>query len=185
MLNPRTGYTFDDVLLVPKHSEIKNRKDVDTSVNLGKGIKLTIPVVSANMKNVTGSTMAKKLSTLGGLPILHRFFDSMQEYVSDYHKCMLFDKIGVSFGINNTEVIDAFMNLKDPPKVVCVDVAHGDSKGCAQTTEYIAEKYPDVLLISGNVATKAGARTLYNAGADVIKVGIGPGSLKPAMVFRN
>jgi len=178
MLRPRIGYTFDDVLLVPKYSEIKNRKDVNTSVDLGKGITLEMPIVSANMKNVTESTMAKKLSTLGGLPILHRFYDSIQEYINDYHKASYaFDKIGVSFGINNVEVIDVFMNLKDPPKVICVDVAHGDSKGCAQTTEYIAKKYPEVLLISGNVATKAGARTLYNAGANVIKVGIGPGSL--------
>jgi IMP dehydrogenase len=181
MLNPRAGYTFDDVLLVPRHSEIKNRKDVNTSVNFGKGINLAIPIVSANMKNVTESTMAKKLNHMGGLPILHRFYNSRKEYMADFAAAAYIceENVGVSFGVNERDFIDYFMNDNNapPPKVICVDIAHGDSKSCAETTEYIAKKYPDVLLISGNVATKAGARTLYNAGANVIKVGIGPGSL--------
>ena len=78
------GYTFDDVLLVPKNSPIKSRSDIATSVDLGKGIKLKVPIVSANMKNVTGSEMATALSNLGALPILHRFFDSTEEYLKSY-----------------------------------------------------------------------------------------------------
>ena len=184
-MHPIKGYTFDDVLLIPKFSEIKSRGDVDTSVDLGKGCKLKIPIVSANMKNVTGSKMAEALTSFGGLPILHRFYDDNKSYLNTYKRALLgktpmnLNDVGISLGVNGGawELIEDFMDYEFPPKVICVDVAHGDSKACADMTSYIATKYPEVLLIAGNVSGWPGAQTLYNAGADVIKVGVGPGSL--------
>ena len=171
------GYTFDDVLLVPKNSPIKSRSDIATSVDLGKGIKLKVPIVSANMKNVTGSEMATALSNLGALPILHRFFDSTEEYLKSYGTTPSRTMAGVSVGVNDDSIdlLNRFHDEYDTIKVICVDVAHGDSTGCAKMTEHIAKKYPDALLIAGNVATWYGAKTLYDAGADGIKVGVGPG----------
>lgn len=176
------GLTFDDVLLVPKYSSIESRSSIDTSVVLGKGVVLKIPIISANMKSITGPTMAIAMASLGGLGLLHRFFDnpvvdvplafkSTLDYVDDN------DHIGCSVGVKKEDydLVDAIVDAGC--KIICVDVAHGHSANCGRMTEYIAKKFPQVLLISGNVATAGGALFLHNAGANIIKSGIGGGSL--------
>lgn len=183
----KTGYCYDDVLLVPKYSSITSRKNVDLSVDLGKGIKLQIPIVSANMKNVTDVTMAAYLSGwLGGLPIIHRFFASQEDNVRAFTKAQSDAYlssanpnpwIGVSIGVKESDKELASKLINAGCKIICIDVAHGDSEFCGLMTEYIHNTYPHVLLISGNVATGKAASYLAKAGADVIKVGIGPGAL--------
>lgn len=178
----KKGYTFDDVLLVPKHSTIQSRGDVDLSVDLGKGVKLDIPIVSANMKTVTGPVMANTIAELGGLAILHRFSDTR---VQDY-KDSLFqepnyetknNRIAISVGVQENElnIIDEL--IPHGLKTVCVDVAHGDHINCINMVEKISNRYPELLLIAGNVATRKAAERLSLAGADVIKVGVGNGSV--------
>ena len=71
--NIRTGLTFDDVLLVPKYSTIKSRKDAETTTKLTKTIELSIPIISANMDTVTESEMAIAMAREGGIGIIHRF----------------------------------------------------------------------------------------------------------------
>lgn len=181
------GLTFDDVLLIPKYSAVKSRKEVDLSVDLGKGIKLDIPIVSANMKTVTGPEMANAIARLGGLGILHRFQSSLNERVSDYNEAIKglsaaeIKRVGVSVGVHKSELDflnDLYnLNIVAMPSVICVDVAHGDSLYCERMVDHIHYKYPDVLLIAGNVATASGAFNLANRGADVIKANVGSGSL--------
>lgn len=186
-MNIKPGYCFDDVLLIPKYSEIDSRKNVDTSVDLGKGIKLKIPLISANMKTITGPAMATAIAELGGLAILHRFVESNKSYpywmgIWEMWKKVcntradLRNNVGVSVGVQKEdfEVVD---QLAEYTKIFCVDVAHGDHIKCIKMTEYIAKIAPDALLIAGNVATASGCKRLTDAGADVIKIGIGPGSL--------
>src|ERR1700748_1042162 len=72
-LNYRPGFAFDDLLLIPKHSTIKSRKNVDLSVNLGKDIILNIPIVNANMLHVASFDLCLELVKLGGMALLHRF----------------------------------------------------------------------------------------------------------------
>ena len=72
-LRPDTGLSFDDVLLVPRRSTARSRKDVSTRTRLAAGIELAIPVISANMDTVTESRMAIAIAQQGGLGILHRF----------------------------------------------------------------------------------------------------------------
>src|SRR3989344_4521203 len=67
------GLTFDDVLLIPRKSSIKSRKDVDTSSYITKNVKLNIPMVSMNMATVTESEMAIAMAREGGIGIIHRF----------------------------------------------------------------------------------------------------------------
>ncbi len=176
----KRGYVFDDVLLIPKHSGIESRGAIDTSVDLGKGVKLNIPIVSANMKTVTGPQMASKISDLGGLALLHRFSENR---VKDYKDSLWTrnveanPRIGISIGIKEDEksILDelAPMGLK----AVCIDVAHGDHDNCFRMVEYVSKTFPDMLLIAGNVATGSGAVGLAEAGADVIKSGVGCGSV--------
>ena len=80
----RVGLTFDDVLLVPRFSDISSRKDVDTSTRFSRGIKLAIPIVSANMDTVTESRMAIAMAREGGIGVIHRFLpiaDQVSEVV--------------------------------------------------------------------------------------------------------
>lgn len=171
----KQGFTFDDLLLVPRYSEILSRSQVDTSVDLGKGFKFKLPIVSANMKNVTGPKMAKTLAEMGGLPILHRFEDddTRLKRVSELRDL----PIGFSVGVGVEEQRFAERLIDKGAGIVCVDVAHGDHILTTNMIDTIASKYPEVLLIAGNVATARGAERLAEAGADVIKVGIGGGSL--------
>ena len=81
MLRIKKSYCFDDVLLVPKLTNIKSRDEIDLSVDLGKGIKLNIPITSANMKTVTQPKLAAQMCYLGGLGILHRYPSSACKYI--------------------------------------------------------------------------------------------------------
>lgn len=178
-MNIIDGLTYDDVLLMPKYSEIESRSSVDLSVYLGKGMKLDIPVISANMKDVTGPEMAKSIAFMGGLGLLHRF-STLEEQVNDFNESIYKlgnGKVGCSLGVKeeDKERLDALYD--SGCRIFCIDVAHGHNKNCGDMTSHVAKKYSDVLLISGNVATPEGAKYLADCGADVIKVGIGPGSL--------
>lgn len=171
----KQGFTFDDVLLIPKLSTVGSRSDVDLSIDLGKGIKLKIPVVSANMKHVTGLTMARAITNLGGLALLHRFCKP-EEQLNTFKQCDP-NHVGCSIGAS-TEDIDLVSMFADAGcKIICIDVAHGHHIKVLNIIEKIAAKYSSLLIIAGNVATRDAAKDLTTAGANVIKCGIGPGSL--------
>lgn len=172
------GYTFDDVLLVPKYSRVKSRSDVDLSVDLPRGIKLDIPIISANMKTVTGPVMAAKIADLGGIGLLHRFDnDILTDYLEAVKLTKHADRVGTSFGIKDRDLYLASVLHNAGCKILCVDVAHGDHQDVYEFTKKLREKCPDALIISGNVATPTGADLLWRAGADIIRAGIGSGSL--------
>jgi IMP dehydrogenase len=81
----RVGLTFDDVLLVPKSSDVKSRKDVDLGSKFSRNIPLAVPVVSANMDTVTESGMAIAMARLGGLGVVHRFL-TVEEQAAEVAK---------------------------------------------------------------------------------------------------
>lgn len=181
----REGLTFDDVLLVPNYSEIESRSNVDLSVKLSKGIILKNPIIPANMKTVTGKAMADEVYKLGGLAILHRFevlpaqIAHFKELKETYERSepTAEKQIGFSVGVKHGDKHAVSCWGDAGALICCVDIAHGDSKASLDMCEWITTKFPEMLLIAGNVATGAGARRLWNAGADVVKVGVGPGSL--------
>lgn len=174
------GYCFDDVLLIPKHSEIQSRDNVDLNIELPRGIKLQIPLVSANMKSVTGVKMAQTIKTLGGLAILHRFNDYdqvLQDFFAANAPGLGPGEIGISVGLQpkDAQLVKSAYNAGC--RVICVDVAHGDHSAVAQfVTEIRTYHCPDACIIAGNVVTASGAQRLWEAGADIIKIGIGNGS---------
>jgi IMP dehydrogenase len=173
------GYTFDDVLLVPKHSKEPSREKIDLSVQLPKGIKLSLPIVSANMKTVTGVYMAHSIATLGGLALLHRF-DTKENILRDYDELSqnhFNGAIGCSIGVKKDDIELAKQLAANDCNIICVDVAHGDHELTINCIKTLRKELPDILIIAGNVATTAGAKRLWLAGADIIKVGIGGGSV--------
>lgn len=170
------GLTFDDVLLVPGYNGIRSRNLVTTSVKIA-GRTFDIPIVSSNMDTITGVAMAKAIASQGGLALLHRFM-SIEENVQAFQDASDPAHVGISIGVGADGLQRATALIDAGCQIICVDVAHGHSKEVNRTVRTLREKYSsNILIIAGNVATYAGADYLAAAGADVIKVGIGPGSV--------
>lgn len=176
------SYTFDDVLIEPGYSDIESRESVSTDADF-LGLKLHVPIISANMDFVTGSRMANAMWAAGGLGIIHRFCP-WEAQVDNLNKI---DPITLSVGTRNIEesmirVEEAIHVWELLPfaygnPVICVDVAHGHHNKVRQLIQTIKDYWPWAKVIAGNVATEEGAYFLAEAGADAIKVGIGPGSV--------
>ena len=170
------GLTFDDVLLVPGYNGIKSRLNVTTSVEV-LGRVFDIPLISSNMDTITGSAMADAMTDAGGMAILHRFL-SVEANIAMFKSVKHPSKVGISIGIGKDGMTRAEELVDAGATIICVDVAHGHSKEVNRTIRTLREKYADnLLIIAGNVATYAGADYLAAAGADMIKVGIGSGSV--------
>ena len=173
------GLTFDDLLLIPKHSMVMSRSDVDLSVKV-KDLTFKHPIIPANMQSITGEKMAEAVIRSEGLALIHRFMDleeQLQIINNLSYKKEYLNHIGVSVGIKDCDKdkIKRFIDIG--VKIFCIDIAHGDSTHGINMTRWIRNNYPNVLIISGNVATKFGAKILWQSGADIVKVNIGAGSI--------
>jgi IMP dehydrogenase/GMP reductase len=171
------GLTFGDVLLKPKHSTIKSRSTIDLSVKLGK-LTFTNPIIPANMKTITGRDMAQEVMNNGGLAILHRFM-SIEDQVNAVKSLIKNEsdsmKLAVSIGVKEEDKNNVGLFYSSGIRMICIDIAHGDSDQCVDMIHWLKQQYPDIFIIAGNVATGDGATRLWSAGADVVKVGVGPG----------
>jgi IMP dehydrogenase len=174
--------SFDDVLLVPKYSEIASRAEVDLTVNLSKDFKFNLPFVPSNMKTISELAMVKEMVFgWNALGVFHRFTD-MKTQLEWLEKAKGWGRdslryTGFSVGVKEQDYKNVDIFVAAGAQILVVDVAHGNSKNCIDMTKYIAEKYPDILLIAGNVADDYGAVNLWQAGADVVKVSVGSGSI--------
>lgn len=170
------SYCFDDLLLIPKFSTVSSRSKVDLSVKI-RDFTYSHPFIPANMKTITGKDMAASVAKSGGLALLHRFMPIEEQIETASSIVKEFGKahIGVSVGVkeNDKEYVDRFVGAGI--EVICIDIAHGHSAHGIGMTKWIRGRHPDVLLISGNVATGEGAEALWKAGADVVKCGVGSG----------
>lgn len=168
----KEGLTYDDVLLVPQHSEFNSRADVDTTSTSKCGkLTLKLPIISANMDTIYSASLAKWLHGHGALASVHRFM-SERDNVSEWLNCP--PETFCSLGFNDTTRLDHLYEAGC--RRLILDVAHGDCKQMLKTAEFIKKFYKGVLLVGGNVATVEGTRRLIGAGVDVVKVGVGPGS---------
>ena len=172
------GLTFDDVLIMPKKSEIRSRRDPSLRTQLTKNLFLETPIISSNMDTVTESKMAIAMNKFGGLGILHRFMNTEQQVIEiktvvDSGAKIISASIGVNadFKERAKALIHAGVNL------MTIDIAHGHSVQMMDTLKWLKDTYPKVEVIAGNLATPDAAIDLIEAGADAIKVGIGPGSM--------
>ena len=172
------SYSYDDVLLVPQYSKITSRSDVDIGTKVGR-MKLKLPIFSANMDTVTEARMAMAMANAGGAGVLHRFCHLADEdlWLQDMRSAEVKPRI-ISIGLDRSASDVRMTNLEYDLDAVCIDVAHGDHERVVEVVETLRKELgPDIDIIAGNVATRSGARRLLEAGASVIKVGIGPGSV--------
>lgn len=175
------AYTFDDVLLVPQHSNIKSRTDVDLSTKLGS-LSLRLPILSANMDTVTEGNMAVAMGKLGGGGVLHRFAEFDPDVIRWIDQCIESKApVIISLGVTDLEEeiarVDWIIEKRGILNAICLDVAHGDHETVLGAIRELRLCFPQIDVIAGNVATADGAKRLVDAGASIIKVGIGPGSV--------
>lgn len=171
----RQAITYDDVLLVPNYNNYESRRMVDISVTDRTGkLKLDLPVFTANMDSVTESEMANFIGERGGMGVLHRFL-SIERNLEEFKKCR--HKVFVSVGCSEQDMQRAEALRDAGASYFCVDVAHAHGKYVGKTLKRLREMLPNACLMAGNVATYAGADYLTACGADIIKVGIGGGSV--------
>ena len=177
MVPIKEALTFDDVTLVPKYSEILP-SEVDTSIKLTQFLKLKVPLLSSAMDTVTESKMAIAIARSGGLGIIHRNLDIKKQVteIKKVKKLKLLVGAAVGAGPNEFERAEAI--LKENLDMIVVDTAHGHTKKVSEIIRFIKKiKNKKTALCAGNIATPDAAKFLLKLGVDVIKVGIGPGSI--------
>ena len=171
----KKSLSFDDVLLIPKYSDIKSRTEVNTANNLGK-IRLTLPIISSPMDTVTENKMAETMSDAGGLGIVHRYntLDEQADLLSAVN-----GRKAAAIGMTGDYLERArFLYNTSGVDVLCVDVAHGHHIMMEHCLKTLKDEFGDeVHIMAGNVATLEGFDALASWGADSIRVGIGGGSI--------
>ena len=177
MVPIKEALTFDDVTLVPKYSEILP-SEVDTSIKLTDTLKLNIPLLSSAMDTITESKMAIAIAKAGGLGVIHRNLDikkQIQEIKKVKKQKLL---VGAAVGTGLKEFHRAELIIKEKVDMIVVDTAHGHTKKVSEIIKFIKKKKSKkICLCAGNIATPEAAKFLLKLGVDVIKVGIGPGSI--------
>lgn len=187
----KKGITFDDVLLIPAESHVLPN-EVDLSTQLAPNLKLNIPLISAGMDTVTEGRMAAAMAKMGGLGVVHKNL-SIQAQADEVRLAKntpvtaeathaAVDKDGkllvaAAVGVTSDTFERAEALFEAGADAIVIDTAHGHSAGVLRKIKEIREHFPQNTLIAGNVATAEGTRALFEAGVDVVKVGIGPGSI--------
>ena len=171
----KEALTFDDVLLLPRFSNILP-SDTDISLNLTKNIKLKTPFLSSAMDTVTESVMAIAIAKSGGIGIIHRNLEikKQSKEVKKVKKKKLF--VGAAIGTNTDDLKRAKLLIDSGVDLIVIDTAHGHSEKVLKTLSKVRKNNKTPICV-GNIATAEAAKRLYNSGADIIKVGIGPGSI--------
>ena len=173
----KEALTFDDVTMAPKYSEVLP-SEVDTSTKLSNNLILKIPLLSSAMDTVTESKMAIAIAKAGGIGVIHRNLDikkQIQEIKKVKKQKLL---VGAAVGAGPLELKRAEAILKENIDLIVVDTAHGHSKKVAEIIKAIKKiKTEKTTLCAGNIATAEGAKFLISLGVDILKVGIGPGSI--------
>ncbi len=173
----KEALTFDDVTLAPNYSSYLP-SEVKTSIKLSKNLNLKIPILSSAMDTVTESKMGIAISKAGGIGVIHRNL-SIQDQILEIKKikkkkCL----VGAAVGASEKEYLRAKKILKENIDLIVVDTAHGHTKKVGEIIKKIILIKPKKTSVcAGNIATSEAAKFLVRLGVDIIKVGIGPGSI--------
>jgi IMP dehydrogenase len=169
------GLAFDDVLLIPARSDIRPSQ-VNTRSFLTRELALDVPILSAAMDTVTEARMAIALGRLGGMGVIHRNL-SVDDQAAQVRECRAAGvRVGAAVGVSGDADERVAALVAAGVDVVFVDTAHGHSPAVIRMVEKVKARHR-VQVVGGNVATAEGAEELAAAGADGIKVGMGPGAI--------
>ena len=177
MVPIKESLTFDDVLLLPQYSKVLPT-DTDISLSLTKKINLKVPFLSSAMDTVTESKMAIALAKSGGIGVIHRNLNIKEQTkeIIKVKKKNLY--VGAAVGTNKTEDVERAKSLiANGCDLIVIDTAHGHSEKVLKMLSELKKINEVIPICVGNIATGPAAKKLYDFGADIIKVGIGPGSI--------
>jgi len=170
---------YDDVLIIPKRSNLGSRKDVDLTRRYkflhSETEYFGLPIIGANMDHTGTIEMASALAQHGMMTALHKFFteEDLRSIPNPHVKSRIFYSCGIDHSIlKGVNPIDAY-----ELQYICLDVANGYSNAFVDFIREVRDYFPDVVIMAGNVATKEMVQEYLFAGADIVKVGIGPGSV--------
>ncbi|QTA83780.1 GMP reductase [Desulfonema limicola] len=175
---------FKDVLIRPKRSTLKSRSQVDlTRTYTFRHTKKNwtgVPVVAANMDTVGTFEMAEQLGQKGLITAVHKHYSARQwdEFLHDKDDSF-YDNIMISTGASESDFSRMSAIIKKHPKIkfICIDVANGYTEFFVRFVKQARDAFPDTFIAAGNVVTGEMVEELILSGADLIKVGIGPGSV--------
>ena len=172
----KESLTFDDVTLVPQYSSILPHETI-TKTELSKNLKLNIPLLSSAMDTVTESKMAIAIAKSGGLGIIHKNLNPKNQAleVKKVKKNNMI--VGAAVGTNEKDIDRVYKLLESKVDLIVVDTAHGHTKKVLTIIKKIKKISKNSVVCAGNIATGKAAKFLADAGADIVKVGIGPGSI--------
>ena len=177
MVPIKEALTFDDVTFAPKYSEILP-SEVNTNTQLAPKLKLKIPLLSSAMDTVTESKMAIAIAKAGGVGVIHRNLNIKNQIleIKKVKKQKLL--VGAAVGAGPNEFDRAKAIIQEGVDLIVVDTAHGHTKKVGEIIKFIKKlKNNKITLCAGNIATPEAAKFLIKLGVDIIKVGIGPGSI--------
>ncbi len=172
----KESLTFDDVLLLPQYSNVLP-SETNISIKLTKKIILKAPFLSSAMDTVTESKMAIALAQAGGIGVIHRNLNiskQSKEIAKVKRKKLL---VGAAVGTNIEDIERAKSLIDNGCDLIVIDTAHAHSEKVLNTLSKLKKNNSKIPICVGNIATGEAAKKLYNSGADIIKVGIGPGSI--------
>ncbi|MDC0938146.1 IMP dehydrogenase, partial [Pelagibacteraceae bacterium] len=172
----KEALTFDDILMLPRYSSTLPT-DTNISLNLTKKIKLKVPFLSSAMDTVTESKMAIAMAEAGGIGIIHRNLkirEQSKELIKVKKKNLI---VGAAIGTNKEDIERAKSLIANGVDLIVIDTAHGHSEKVLKVLSKLKKTNIKIPICVGNIATGEAAKKLFNAGADIIKVGIGPGSI--------
>ena len=176
MVTIKEALTFDDVLMLPRFSSILP-SHTDISLKLTNNINLKVPFLSSAMDTVTESNMAIAMAQEGGIGVIHRNLNIQKQSIEVKkvkNKKLL---VGAAVGTNKEDIDRAKALIDSGIDLIVIDTAHGHSEKVLKTLSKLKKIKSKIPFCVGNVATGEAAKKLYNSGADIIKVGIGPGSI--------
>ena len=172
----RDSFTFDDVSLVPQHSSVLPSETETLSI-LSSNLNLQIPLMSSAMDTVTESRMAIAISKLGGIGVIHRNL-SIEKQVTEIKKVKKNNYlVGAAIGVNPEDFERAEELFEIKTDLIVIDTAHGHTQRVLNMIKKIKKKLKNCTLCAGNIATGKAAKFLADSGVDIVKVGIGPGSI--------
>lgn len=187
------GLTFEDVNLVPEENSAVKVDQVTLETELTPTLNLHIPLLSAAMDTVTEARFAIEIAKLGGLGVIHKNMTIAQQAEQvlqvkiakferqNYPQAAVDAKgrllVAGAVGVTNDTVDRVAAMAEAGVDAIVLDSAHGHSEGVLRKVSEVRNAFPELNIIAGNIATREGAAALYDAGADVVKVGIGPGSI--------
>jgi len=170
--------TFDDVLLQPGKSTF-TRNDIELATQFARDVYMPIPFVSSPMDTVTEHEMAIELGRLGGVGVIHRnlTIEAQAEEVSLVKAAADHSFAAAAIGTGNGYERRLAALVEAGTDAIVIDTAHGYTDFLLDTLAYAKKTYPKLHVVAGSIATPDAAMELINAGADALRVGMGPGAI--------